>query len=105
MTIEELNTIRKNQGISYSTLSKMSNVPLRTIENIFGGKTPTPRIDTLKSIQEALVGVEQKEKPLDISSDEEELLFLYRGLPKNLKQHMVIYAKTLKSMAIKDTKV
>ena len=44
-------------------------------------------------------------KPLDISEDEEELLFLYRGLPKNLKQHMVIYAKTLKSMALKDTKV
>lgn len=89
MTIEELNSIRKNQGISYATLSKMSNVPLRTIENIFGGKTPTPRIDTLKSIQEALVGVEQKEKPPELSDGEKALLELFSRVPAD-KQEMVV---------------
>ena len=79
MTIEELNTVRKNQGISYKALSKAANVPVRTIEDIFGGKTKSPRLDTLQAIACAL-GVE-KEKPPELSDGEKALLDKFSQIP------------------------
>ena len=87
MTIEELNTVRKNQGISYKALSKAANVPVRTIEDIFGGKTKSPRLDTLQAIACAL-GVE-KEKPPELSDGEKALLELFSRVPAD-KQEMVV---------------
>ena len=55
MTIEEMKAKRIELGYSYSQLSELSQVPLGTIQKIFGGITEHPRRETLVRIQKALL--------------------------------------------------
>jgi len=51
--------IRNKLGISQDTLSKRANLAFHTVAKIEVGSTPNPRIETVKSIAEALgVGVD-----------------------------------------------
>lgn len=45
---------KKELGLTFDQLSKMSGVPLQTLHNIFRGHTQNPRIDTMQAIEEAL---------------------------------------------------
>ena len=89
---------KKELGITFEELSKLSGVPVQTLHNIFRGHTTTPRIDTVRAIERALVLYternansvsEQKEKapqeyPAGLTSDERILLDYYRRLvPSN----------------------
>ena len=44
----------KELKMTYPELSAKSNVPLNTIKSIMSGKTPRPRIDTVRAIETAL---------------------------------------------------
>ena len=48
------NKTRKEQKITLDILSAKSGIPLNTLKNIFSGRTPTPRIDTVQAIERAL---------------------------------------------------
>lgn len=61
MEVEKLKSIMKQKKISQIDLAALSGVPLNTIRNIFCGRTPNPRIDTMQAIKKAL-GLEE-EKP------------------------------------------
>ena len=68
---------KKELKLTFDSLSKMSNVPKRTLEDIFSGRTPTPRIDTVKAIEKALgIGENNfvKENEQGITDDEKEIL-------------------------------
>lgn len=54
MNIEELNTVRKQQGLSIDELAKRSKLPKSTIEKVLFGVVKHPRIDTMRAIEEAL---------------------------------------------------
>ena len=54
MNIEELNRVRKQQGLSIDELAKRSNLPKSTIEKVLFGIVKHPRIDTMQAIEEAL---------------------------------------------------
>ncbi len=54
MEIIEIKKYLKDNKITYEKLSELSQVPLNTLKNIFSGRTPTPRIDTIQSIEKAL---------------------------------------------------
>lgn len=54
MKISEIKKYLKDNKITYEKLSELSQVPLNTLKNIFSGRTPTPRIDTIQSIEKAL---------------------------------------------------
>lgn len=54
MSIAEIKAYMKANGITYPELSEMSGIPLNTLRNIFSGRTPTPRVDTMQAIVEAL---------------------------------------------------
>ena len=54
MDIENLKKERKRKKITFKELSELSNIPERTIYDIFLGKTKNPRIDTMQAIEKAL---------------------------------------------------
>ena len=72
--IEKIKKVLKKEKISYDELSRLSNVPLNTLKNIFSGKTPHPRIDTVQAIERAL-GLTPE------PTDEEKALGLTRTAP------------------------
>ena len=93
MQIQQLKLYLKKEKISYEKLSSMSGIPLNTLKNIFSGRTPNPRIDTMQAIEAALelnqpIGFTDEEKALGIvtdykeklTEDETELIDLYRAL-------------------------
>ena len=96
MEIKKLKTEIKRKGLTYETLSAESGIPLNTLKNIFSGRTPNPRIDTVQAIEKAL-GLasptlewteEETEKGaragynVFINAEEDDILNLYRELIK-----------------------
>lgn len=59
MEIEAIKLYLQSNKISYSELSSKSGVPINTLKSIFSRRTPNPRIDTLRAIEEAL-GLNEK---------------------------------------------
>lgn len=53
-TITEMKERVRELGYSYAMLSKLSGVPLGTVQKIFGGVTASPRYDTLRALEDAL---------------------------------------------------
>ena len=54
MTLEEMRTRKKELGYTYEQISKLSGVPLGTVQKIFSGVTSTPRYDTLLALERIL---------------------------------------------------
>ena len=54
MTVNEMNEKRKEKGYSYAQLSKLSGVPVGTIQKVLGGITKAPRYGTLIKLARAL---------------------------------------------------
>ncbi len=52
-TIERLKQTKKDLNLTYKDISALSGVPLRTIEDMFAGRTK-PRINTVEAIEKAL---------------------------------------------------
>ncbi len=94
MEVQALKSHLKNQKITYEQLSERSGIPLNTLKNIFSGRTPNPRIDTMQAIEAALglsyekvkftnadkdAGVELKHREV-LSPDEMEVVDTYRAI-------------------------
>lgn len=59
--IAEIKQIMKQKSITQVMISQQTGIPIRTLNDIFRGKTTNPRIDTMQAILSA-VGLEE-EKP------------------------------------------
>ena len=88
MTIQEIKTYMKKNGITYQELSDRSKIPLNTLKNIFRGKTENPRSDTKEAIERAL-GIE--EQPSEYSEEEKKLLSLISELTDKEVQELSNY--------------
>ena len=77
-TIEELKQRKKELKMTMDTLSEISTIPKRTLEDVFRGVTKNPRIDTMQAIEKAL--------GLDKTQEERELKELYAGATEEKKQ-------------------
>lgn len=55
MTVQEIKDYMKANKIGYATLSEKSGVPIGTLKSIFSFRTPTPRIDTMEKICNAIL--------------------------------------------------
>lgn len=60
ITIEEIKSYLKSNKITYQKLSEISGIPVGSLRNIFSGRVPNPRIDTMNAIITAL-GIEEKD--------------------------------------------
>ena len=54
MTLEEMKVRKKELGYTYEQISRLSGVPLGTVQKIFSGVTSTPRYDTLLALERIL---------------------------------------------------
>ena len=55
MTIEEMKRKKAELGYSNEQISRLSGVPLGTVQKIFGGVTAAPRYGTLQKLEQVLV--------------------------------------------------
>ncbi len=55
MTIEEMEKIRKEKGLTYQQISEESGVALGTVQKIFGKTTTSPRYDTVQKLTDLFV--------------------------------------------------
>lgn len=60
MTVEEMNGLRKQLGISYALVSEYSGVPLGTVQKVLGGITKKPRLNTMLAIGTAIHQLAEK---------------------------------------------
>ena len=61
LTIDDLKRKTKENGLTYDELSARSGVPIGTIKQIFCGRTPSPKYDTVCAIMRAL-GLDNEEE-------------------------------------------
>lgn len=54
MTIEEMKQKKKEYGYTYQQISRLSGVPLGTVQKIFCGETKSPRHETLLALEKLL---------------------------------------------------
>ena len=52
MTIEEMKKRKREFGYTYKQISKLSNVPLGTVQKIFAGVTESPRYDKIAALSQ-----------------------------------------------------
>lgn len=98
MTIEEIKKYLKKHKINYDELSLKSNIPLNTLKNIFSGRTPNPRIDTMQAIEDAIekIKISNGDYPIDIEEFERitknnELARKISELPPDLQEALFIF--------------
>ena len=54
MGLEKINEYKKKLGLTTEELSKLSGVPIGTLNKILSGATKDPKLETLKSIARVL---------------------------------------------------
>ena len=69
MDLERWKQLKKEQKITFNELSKKSQIPKRTLEDIFAGRTTDPRTTTVEAIERALGLNEKNPTVLDAQSD------------------------------------
>ncbi|MBO5521121.1 MAG: Uma2 family endonuclease [Eubacterium sp.] len=67
MTIEEMQTRKRELGYTYETISELSGVPLPTVQKVLGGITRSPRFETIKALEKVL-GLQEWEIPVPNTS-------------------------------------
>ena len=82
---------KKEKKLTIAQIAEKANLPKGTVQNIFCGYIPNPRVDTVEAIEKAL-GLD--EKPYDwymLTPQENELITDYKSaaLPVELHQHVV----------------
>lgn len=88
------NKTRKEQKITLDILSIKSGIPLNTLKNIFSGRTPTPRIDTVQSIERALGITNEHATTKHFSKEEQELLTAFRELNASMRAYVLQIVKS-----------
>lgn len=59
MTIEEMNRIRLETGVTYQRISLDSGVPISTVAKVLGGSTKNPRMETVDALERTLRGYQK----------------------------------------------
>ena len=98
MEIREIKSFLKANKITYEQLSEKSKIPLNTLKNIFSGRTPTPRIDTVQAIKQALGLDKEKSLPSELTEGEQDWLKLFYELDEPDQATLIGVVKALNSM-------
>lgn len=90
MDIELWKRIKKERKLTLQDISDLSNIPKRTVDDIFSGKTTNPRSDTVDAIEKAL-GLDN-ETFTDISAEERDFIEVFRQLTEEEKKEFISIA-------------
>lgn len=96
MTIEEMNRIRKEMGLSYEQVSQMSGVSLSTVQKVFGGFTKYPRYNTLQAIEKALTAAYYGAPAGSRVNEDSSAMFRYSSGSENVGRDQVMKARLSK---------
>ena len=88
MNLELWKKIKKEKKLTLQEISNLSEIPKRTIEDIFSGKTPTPRTNTVQAIEKAL-GI--NENKIELSEEKKNLLEKIDKMTKEEKQALISF--------------
>ena len=77
MDLEKWKRIKKEKKLTFDALAEKSNIPKRTLEDIFSGRTVEPRITTVEAIERALGLNQPQTKKNPVIKDEVELNDIY----------------------------
>ena len=55
MTVEEMKERKRQLGYTYEQIATLSDVPLGTVQKVFGGVTRSPRYDTLRALEKVFL--------------------------------------------------
>ena len=88
MDLELWKKIKKEKKLTLQEISNLSEIPKRTIDDIFSGKTPNPRTNTVQAIEKAL-GI--NEKKIELSEEKKKLLEKIDKMTKEEKQALVSF--------------
>ena len=88
-SIEQLKEITKQKGLTYADLSARSGVPEGSLKNLFSGRVPTPRYDTVCAIYRAL-GLDD-----DSPATEPDIVRVYDALSDRGRSLLMGYAEGL----------
>lgn len=59
MDLELWKRLKKQKGLTIADIAERANLPKGSVQNIFAGYVPNPRVDTVKAIEHAL-GINEK---------------------------------------------
>lgn len=98
MEVQEIKSYLKDNKITYQELSDKSGIALNTLKNIFRGKTPHPRIDTMQALERAL-GLDNDKNPPDreLSEGENQLIELIGELTDEEWEEIKDFIQYIKS--------
>lgn len=91
MDLERLRQRRKELGLTYDDIVKLSGISKRTVCSVFA-EDSNPRLDTLQAIERAL-GIETKNPPDNLSGGAAEWMELYNTLTDENKDLLVSMVK------------
>lgn len=90
---------KKELGLTFEDLFKISGVPIQTLHNVFRGATQTPRIDTIQAIEKALGlnsaqsyindGLKPESTAKSLSEKETRLLDAFNGLIPPMQDYIL----------------
>ena len=63
MTIDEMNRMKDELGLTYKRISELSGVPLSTVQKVLGGITSSPRYTTIKALNDVLLNESRERNP------------------------------------------
>lgn len=81
--IKRLKKRKKELHLTFDQLAEKSGIAKNTLYDIFRGITQNPRIDTMQALEQALeLNDKIEENQNELTSDEIELLEMYRRIPE-----------------------
>lgn len=91
--IEKLKKAKKESGLSYDDLARITGYSRSTITNIFCGYIELPRHETMQAIERAL-GLSTQQTPSDkLTETEQELLTAFRALNGTMQAYVLQIVK------------
>ncbi len=99
MDLEYWKKTKKAKKMTIADIAEKSGIPKGTVQNIFAGYVPTPRIDTVQAIEHAL-GLDEKKPLADEIADQVEELNIkdYQNLSEDEKRKIAeIFNATVKA--------
>ena len=88
MLYEKLNQQKKKMGITTEQLSRLSGVPVGTINKILRGETKAPRYDTLQALEKVLFADSSSEWKENGSAGEYTIKD-YQNLPEDMRAELI----------------
>ena len=75
MNLDLWKQVKKEKKLTLQDISDLSNIPKRTVDDIFSGKTTNPRTDTAQAIEKAL-GISEEQPTYNVSPKKKEIIDL-----------------------------